>query len=218
MYSVCSSLACILITMNRVLYLARTYGTLKKYAEALSLTAKAHIYLREARSHLSTSGTEGPKPEEVYYPLSEDDIIHAEEELEKEENKMKMDWYTYNGGLPTTQGSNGVAGYKKPTFYDVAFNYVELPMDRLQARASGGKPPPTPPATAAARKSSIPPAPPSPVASKSMAQQTSTTATGGDNKRRAKVEDAPPPSPEVKIVQSGGLGLGSILGGWWGRK
>lgn len=126
---------------------------------------------------------------------------------------MKTDWYTLNGGLPTTSGS---ANHKKPTFYDVAFNYIELPMDRLQARASGNKSPAS--AASAPRKSSIPAAPPSPVASKGTTQQTS---AGGESKRerRAKVEEAPPPpAVEPKIVQSGGLGLGGILGSWWGRK
>lgn len=199
--------------MDRVFYLARTYGTLAKYAEALSLTSKVHIYFREARSILSTSASvDSPKAEEEYYPLSLDDITHAEEQLEKEETKMKMDWYTLNGGLPTT--TSGAANHKKPTFYDVAFNYIELPMDRLQARASGNKNPPPP--ASAPRKASIPAAPPSPVTSKGPMQQ---TATGGESKRRAKVEEAPPPPVvEPKIVQSGGLGLGGILGSWWGRK
>lgn len=203
----------------RVLYLSRTYGTLKRYAEALALTSKAHIYLRESASILSSSFSESQsKPEEAYYTLTPERIAEAETELEKEETKMKMEWYAFNGGLPTANASKDGQGHKKPMFYDVAFNYVELPMDRLFARSKAGK------AQAAASAASVAATSKAQAASKPMAPHVSTGAgvgvigEGRKEKRSTKVEAERPPSPEVKIVQSGGLGLGGILGGWWGRK
>lgn len=189
--------------LPRVLYLSRTYGTLKRYAEALSLTSKAHIYLRESSSILSTSSA--PKDEEKYYSLTPTDVSNAEVELSKEEVKMKTDWYAFNGGkaIPSPD-----SGKKKPMFYDVAFNYVELPMDKLLARSSNAKPAAPAPAPVAKATTSQ---------AKPMALQTSTGATAKE-KRATKVEEAPPPVPEPKIVQSGGYGLGGILGGWWGKK
>lgn len=124
---------------------------------------------------------------------------------------MKMEWYAFNGGAPVASAPAG-GEHKKPMFYDVAFNYVELPMDKLIARSKAGK------AQAAAPLKAQAPA----AASKAMAPQVSAGATategGRKEKRSTKVEAERPPSPEVKIVQSGGLGLGGILGGWWGRK
>lgn len=194
-----------------MLYLSRTYGTLKRYAEALSLTAKAHIYLREARSILSTSDLrQGEvKGEETYYPLSLDDISRAEGELAKEEIKTKMDWYAFNGGAPTSLSEDK---HKKPMFYDVAFNYVELPMERLQARATDAH------LGAKARAPTNAPPIALAVADRGTAPQASSGTPVEKRERRAtKVEDAPP-APEVKIVQSSGFGIGGILGSWWGRQ
>ena len=212
------SLYCVLVhPLTRIqilslLYLSRTYGTLKRYAEALSLTAKAHIYLREARSILSTSDTvqDGVKAEKGYCPLTLDDVSRFEEELIKEESTLKLEWYAFNGGAATSLPQDK---HRKPMFYDVAFNYVELPMERLQARARGqvgakaGVTPKTPPGVTTN-------------AGRAIAQQTSPvpTAENGKRERRmTKVEEAPP-TPDVKIVQSGGFGIGGILGGWWGRQ
>jgi len=197
---------------RRLLYLSRTYGTLKRYAEALSLTAKAHIYLREARSNLSTSDTvqDGIKAEEAYRPLTLDDVSRFEEELTKEESTLKLDWYAFNGGAASSLPQDK---HKNLMFYDVAFNYVELPMERLQTRAGG---------QAGAKTGVTAKAPPgvSTEAGRAIAQQTTsgpTTENGKRERRMTKVEEAPP-TPDVKIVQSGGFGIGGILGGWWGRQ
>ncbi|KAF9512366.1 hypothetical protein BS47DRAFT_1376987 [Hydnum rufescens UP504] len=56
-----------------VLYLARTYASLKKYAESLALSSKAHLYLREARSIFASSG---PISED-FYPVTLDDVAAA---------------------------------------------------------------------------------------------------------------------------------------------
>lgn len=195
-------------------YLSRTYGTLKRYAEALSLTAKCHIYLRETRSILSTSVSQQDevRPEETYYHLTLDDVSRADEGVAKEETKIKMDWYAFNGGAVASAPE---VGHKKPIFYDVAFNYVELPMERLQARAGAGQPGAKPRATL---KPAIDATIAAPAAGRGIAPQTSgATAENGKRQRRAtKTEEAPP--PEVKIIQSSGFGIGGILGSWWGRQ
>jgi signal recognition particle subunit SRP68 len=199
----------------RMLYLSRTYGTLKRYAEALSLTAKGHIYLREARSIISTSVSQQNevKPEETYYHLTLDDVSRAEEELAGEETKMKMDWYAFNGGAATSAPEGG---HKKPMFYDVAFNYVELPLERLEARAAIGQPGAKPegnikPALGATVTASAP--------GRSIASQASgATGENGKRQRRATKTEEAPLTPEVKIVQSSGFGIGGILGSWWGRQ
>ncbi|KAF8309994.1 hypothetical protein DL93DRAFT_2084941 [Clavulina sp. PMI_390] len=209
---------------KRVFHLARTYATLTRYAEALSLTAKASLYLREARSIISTTTTfssSTTSPEESHYPITADTLTAFEESLAKEEQKMKMAWYTLNGGaIPGTPEAD--AKFKKPSFLDVAFNYIELPQDRLLARAGksvpGSAAPSGPPSPVISKAK--PNAPPSPVASKNP----SLPGEGGGGKRRAKVEDqvpGPEPVPEPKIVSSGGGltgGLSGILGGWWGKK
>jgi len=117
-----------------------------------------------------------------------------------------MDWYAHNGGqLEVDSAGVKAAPHKKPLFFDVAFNYVELPMDRLLARASKGGATPAKPTVA--------PVP----AAKAAAAEPAGEGRKDREKRSTKVEEEA--LPEVKIVQSApSLGLGGILGGWWGRK
>lgn len=137
-----------------------------------------------------------------------DDITAVERELNADDLRTKMEWYAFNGGQLMTVGPDGTTKpFKKPLFFDVAFNYVELPMDNLIARSSAGVKTPTP-APPAARPSAVKPT--------SASAEPSSEARKEREKRSTKVEEAPP--PEVKIVQTSSLGLGGILGGWWGRK
>jgi signal recognition particle subunit SRP68 len=85
---------------------------------------------------------------------------------------LKRDWFSYNGGSVDTDDKS----HKKPLFFDIALNYVQLDMDRLQERA-GRKP---------ATKSTAAKAEPKQVA-------------------RAKVEEQRPATPEPQATPSGGL-------------
>lgn len=185
-----------IVHLNRIMYLARTYSYLEKYAEALALTAKAHIYIREAQSLLSTSTADASGS----YPVTPTDISTFERELASDELKTKMDWYAYNGGKIDALGKAQPSAHKKPVFFDVAFNYVELPMDRLLQRAGKA---PAPSAVVAATGSSRP-----------------GTAAEEKEKRSAKLEmEEAKEKEEVKAVETrASSGFSGILGGWWGRK
>ena len=120
-----------------------------------------------------------------FFPLKNDEIKEFESTVVSDSLQFKRDWFAYNGGSlkadPTT--------YKKPIFFNIALNYVELDMDRLQERT--GKKPIAPP------KSSL-------AASKAKSESS-----------KAKVEDhiepTPQPPPQARA------GLSSLLGGWWSK-
>ena len=169
--------------------MARAYSTLKRYAEALSLTQSAHIRLREARYQLPLLTTPSI-PETIYFPLADKPhLTSLESELNAEELKLKREWFAYNGG--TVDGTEADASKKKPLFYDIAFNSVNLPMDRLLGRAGRASAPvPTPVPVGQPTKAKIDepvPAAPEP--------------------------DEPAPAPALA-----GGGLSGLLGGWWGRR
>ena len=168
--------------------MARAYSTLKRYAEALSLTQSAHIRLREARYQLSLLTTSS-MPETTYLPLAdESQLTPLESELNTEELKLKREWFAYNGG--TLDGTDANALKQKPLFYDIAFNSVNLPVDRLLARA-GRAPAPMP-----------------------------TQAPVGQPTKAKIDEPVVPvvPEPEEPAAAPARGGLSNLLGGWWGRR
>ena len=87
--------------------------------------------------------------------------------------------------------------YKKPLFFDIALNYINLDMERLQERA--GKAPEE------VRTAAV--AAPAPQAAVEKKTQVS----------RAKVEEIERAATPEPSAQARG-GLGSLLGGWWGRR
>ena len=78
--------------------------------------------------------------------------------------------------------------YRKPLFFNIALNYVELDMDRLMGRAG--------------KKPSVPL-----VQAQPMPEKKSVA--------KAKAEELRPATPEPQAPSRGGLT--SLLGGWWGR-
>ena len=172
--------------------MSRSYAVVKKYAEALSLTQRAHLYLREATSFLPPDDSSAL----VFYPLTNSSISELESTLESEEAQCKRDWFAYNHGSVSSERDTS----KKPLFFDIALNYVQLDMDKLQERA--GKKVPQP--QAASVPAPVPIKAPEPKAG----PQTTRT------KMAAEVERAETPEPEP---QARG-GLSSLLGGWWGRR
>lgn len=182
---------------SRCFFLARCYAPLKRYAEALTLVQRSQLHLREARSIISTVSEGDPElsPETSFYPLADSDCDALDEGISRVSSELKRDWFAFNGGSPTSDNES----YKKPLFFDIALNYAELDMDRLQQRA-GKDTSPTP-----APVHTLRPQPQLPQAQKGLIS-------------RAKAEDiARPATPEPQAETSRG-GLSSLLGGWWGRK
>ena len=122
-----------------------------------------------------------------FFPLKNDEIKEFESTVVSDSLRFKRDWFAYNGGSlqadPTT--------YKKPLFFNIALNYVELDMDRLQERT--GKKPIAPPTSSLA-------------ASSSKAKSESSKA-----KVEEDIEPTPQPPPQARA------GLSSLLGGWWSK-
>ena len=185
---------------RRCFYLAWCYTPPKKYAEALSLTQYASLHLRECRAILAPmadtdviNDASGGSP--IFYPLAPSDLDKLDEELVLDATGFKADWFAYNGGAVHAEGDNGRTHHKKPLFFDIAVNYISLDIDRLQERAGKA------PAPAA-----VPVAAPAPQVVEKKTQV-----------QKAKVEEiervaTPEPTPQARG------GLGSLLGGWWGRR
>ena len=181
---------------RRCVYLAQCYAAVKKYGEALALLQHATIHVREAVSSVSLSESDLINSGNAsFFPLSAEDITEVETTITSDSLQLKRDWFAYNGGSvkadPTT--------YKKPLFFNIALNYVELDMDRLQQRAG---------------KQSVP----APVASRSSTQASQTRTEFVPEKKptpKAKAEEHVKPTPEPQPQARGGLS--SLLGGWWNK-
>lgn len=172
---------------RRCRYLARCYAPLKKYAEALTLAQHANIHLRSARSTLSVLAESESDPI-TFYPLLTEHVDQLDEDVSEDSMEYKRDWFAYNGGSVDEEARKV---YKKPLFFDIALNYATLDMNRLQERAGNvvGKTP----------------------------QQATVVAPTAEKKLTARVveEVERAPTPEPSAAAKGGLG--SLLGGWWGR-
>lgn len=184
---------------HRCLYLARCYAPLKRYAESLTLLQHANIHIRETLATLSLFDSDPiSSASPPYYPLDKYHIVEVEDTLADASLRFKRDWFAYNGGSVHADGQS----YKKPLFFNIALNYVELDMDRLQERA--GKQPAPAPVTVAAPVPSMP---------KLVARS---EPVPEKKQTRARVEEARPATPEPQAAPARG-GLGSLLGGWWGK-
>ena len=182
---------------SRCFFLARCYAPLKRYAEALTLVQRSQLHLREARSIISTVPGGDPEltPATSFYPLADSDCDTLDEEISRVGSELKRVWFVFNGGSPTPDNKS----HKKPLFFDIALNYVELDMDRLQQRA-GKAPPPTP----------------APINISKPQPQLPLVQKGPTLKAKAE-EITRPATPEPQSEATRG-GLSSLLGGWWGRK
>ncbi|KAI5119790.1 hypothetical protein M0805_006588 [Coniferiporia weirii] len=171
---------------RRCLYLARSYAAVKQYAQSLSLLQRVYLYIREASSLLSTSSDPINTASPSFYFLSSDTVTDMERSHQTDETYFRREWFTFNGGSVELEKDT----LKKPLFFDVALNYVQLDMDSLQERAGINM------------KSSAP-------------QQTSEPRSAPIAKARVEgIERTTTPEPSV----SRGGGLSTLLGGWWGRK
>jgi len=167
------------------------------------MRTRSALYLSrcEARSNLDSASE---SPEDNFYSVTLDDITSLESILIDDELHTKKEWFAHNGGRVSSLETENVP-HRKPLFFDVAFNYVELPMNRLQERSQK-----------TSRKGSAAPVS-APDAKGQPALSPGEAKEGGKEKRLAtKVEEE---VPAVKIVDStASYGISGILGGWWGRK
>jgi len=204
---------------RRCRYLARCYTPVKKFAESLTLIQHGTIHLRETSSLLSILDSDSDpisSPDQPnFYLLSASEVEALEEELDTDSIQTKKDWFTFNGGLLDSNTTGlGKTTQKKPLFFDIALNYAQLDMDRLQERA-GKKvipviPSVPPPSSSAAVTPTVKV---HPVKSEREDSQKKKLGTG-----TAKVEEIErEPTPEPVSAGARG-GLSSLLGGWWGRK
>jgi len=174
--------------------MARAYASIKRYAEAVSLTQTGLLRIREARHQLTLLSHSDPTPEIEYFPLPEQAIATLETTITRDETGTKRDWFAFNGGAASSSSPESASAFKKPLFYDIAFNELEDPLGKLQKRA--GK------AVTAAKKA--------PAVS-------SVTTETQQQANRAKIDEEPAvaePSPEPPRASV----LSSLLGGWWGRR
>ena len=105
---------------------------MKKYAEALTLVQRGQIHLREAQSTLSTLDSDPiTQGSPAFFSLSPDELSELGSELDNDATSLKSSWFAFNGGALKPSAD----GYKKPLFFDIALNYVQLDMDRLEERA-----------------------------------------------------------------------------------
>ncbi|KAF8640828.1 hypothetical protein AX17_000477 [Amanita inopinata Kibby_2008] len=183
---------------RRCLYLARCYTPVRKYAEALSLLQHANIHVRETISTFSLANRDPISDmHPCFFPLNNTDMKELEAGLVADGLQFKRDWFTHNGGA---LDQDMAKTYKKPVFFNIALNYVELGMDRLLERA--GKKPPSP-------------GPVQAVPGSIATVQQPTVTIEKKVTARAKVEEVQPATPEPQAPPRSGLS--NLLGGWWGR-
>lgn len=177
------------------MYLARCYAPLRKYGQALTLLQHANIQVRETYGALSLLDSDPiSAAESCFFPLTDVDVKEIESSLASDILHFKQDWFAHNGGSVDADPKS----YKKPVFFNIALNYVELDMNRLLERA-GKQPVPLAPIIAASTQKK---AEPSGVSEKKSIGKT-------------KIEDARAATPEPQAPARGGLS--SLLGGWWGK-
>ena len=186
---------------RRCHYLSWCYAPLKRYAEALSLSQHATIHLRECRSLFvplsDTDAINDGAP--AFYPLAPTDLDRLDAELTTDATGFKNDWFAHSGGR-MADAAGAAEAHKKPLFFDIALNYVEVNMERLQERA--GKAPATVPPPLAAPQPQRAPVP-------------TDAARGPVGKAKAEAIVRPAtPEPSNEPAKSR---LGGLLGGWWGR-
>lgn len=195
-------------TRSRCFYLARCYAPIRGHAEALTLLQHAIIHIRETSNSLSilTHDPISSVAGHDFFTLSIDDVKSFEDELAKDSLQYKRDWFGYNGGSLIKNPKE----YEKPTFFNIALNYVPLNMEQLLKRA--GK-------TAAALD-----VPGNLATTRTVAQVTTpapakpSQVEGPPEKKptvKAKVEEVRPLTPEPQTPARGGIS--SLLGAWWGR-
>lgn len=173
---------------RRCSYLAWCYSNVKNYVEALALLQHAALHVRESISSLSLSDSDPiNEGEPSFFPLSGDDVKETEASITQDNFQYKRDWFAYNGGSANTDALS----HKKPLFFNIALNYIDLDMERLRDRAG--------------KERTI------------TTLATSSTKEQSEKKvsTKAKVEDPSPEETPAPTSQPTRGGLSNLLGGWW---
>lgn len=182
-----------LVNGRRCLYLAQCYKLTNKFPEALTLLQRATIYVRETTSSLSLSESDLITNGSLrFFPLNSETVKELENAILADGLQHKRDWFAYNGGSASADPET----YKKPLFFNIALNYVELDMDRLQQRA--GKEPVVAPAVTG------------------VSSTTKAEAVEKKSTLKAKAEENLAPTANQQQAPGRG-GLSSLLGGWWSK-
>lgn len=151
------------------------------------------LHLRECAS-LSGAGADPINASTPsFYPVAREDISHLETLRVTDETEFKHEWFMFNGGAVSAERDSN----KKPLFFDIALNYVQLDMDRLQERAGNIAPPP---------------AVKNVVKAFNEGEQSKTAVVS--RAKAEEIERSATPEPSTPAVG----GLSNLLGGWWGRK
>lgn len=182
------------VKAQRTLYLAEIYAhhTQRRYAEAVTLTQRGQLHMREAKTMLSILPGK-ISPHLSFYPINDGMVADMEGKLAEFEEKCKREWFGYNGGLVGERKPG--SRHEKLVFFDIAFNYVEPPMDDLRKRA--GLP---------ALDGDV--IPNNALKAKAEAEQPSS--------RIPAVPEEKQMEENTNTKTSGGLA--GFLGSWWGRK
>lgn len=128
------------------------------------------------------------------FPLTSELIRKLSDSLENDLLVFKREWFAHNGGIAKPEKDTS----KKPLFFDIAINYVQLDYDRLQERAGVKK----------EEKAGN-------TAQKQVPTLVEPRASVAQVNKTKKEEIERPATPEPGPARGG---LGSLLGGWWGRK
>lgn len=183
---------------RKCLYLARCYtgaaGGKGGWGEALVLVRKGVLHLREVRLLMDEYGNENVE-EESWYPLTPTHVSSLESQLAQDTEKYKRDWFGFNGGAPITS-EEGRLKHEKPLFFNIAWNFINVDMERLEERAG--------------KVSTVP---------TDSTKQTSSSSSSVPNAKleesKRDVEEAL--QEELQPAKPATKGLSSLLGGWWGR-
>jgi signal recognition particle subunit SRP68 len=115
--------------LGRLLKLAQLHVLLPEpsYPPAVHIASRSQEYVLEAKQCAETLAED----QDLFYQLRVKDVTRIETQVDVLDRGIKRAWFA------TTN--------KKPIFFDLAFNYVDLPMDDLEKAA--GREPSKPPAT-----------------------------------------------------------------------
>ncbi len=110
-------------------------GSFKRYAQALALTQRARLLIREAISNQAVIDSL-VLPSFSFAP-SLPEIEELERVVTSTEATLKSSWFVFNGGAFTsaTQTLGTSDHIKKPLFFDIALNYADVDVDALRGKA-----------------------------------------------------------------------------------
>jgi len=147
---------------------------------------------------------------DFFFPLPHSSIRSLEDQVMHASLRYKLDWFSYNGGSITRDPKD----HEKPTFFNIALNYVPLNMDQLLKRT--GKEMPCVDEQAAAAS-----AVQAQVSAKTSVSPTAAikAESGKEPKKQhvSKVNDDGVPPAAVGSQAPIRSGISNLLGAWWGR-